>query len=225
MSRVVLFSHHCVNDKIIERFNNLINLNPTWDVHPIGFQGYSLLPNSLIVNKDKYPTNFELRETHPNHHVDWFDPDLFIYDGFLQCPNYDAYFLYEYDTICNIPIDYFFDTSLDFFGNNISYPANETWEWVERYRLTNKYHHHFKTLYAYGQSTCIYFKKHILEQCVNELFTNKHLYNNMLSELRGGTLAQKFTNLKKGRVDIDKFITWHQIDPCLTGEYFYHPMK
>lgn len=226
-TKLALFSHHYVSDTIVDRFNNLKRLNPDWDIKPIGFEGYDLLPDSIVVDKTKYPTNFNLRETHPNHHVDWFDPDLFIYDSFLQCPNYDAYFLYEYDTICNVSIDEFFDTSLDFFGNNISDPANETWEWVERYRLTNKNHHEFKTLYAYGQSTCVYFKKHILEQCVNQLFINKHLYNNMFCEIRGGVLAKQFTTLKKGRHDIERYISWspNNINIDLTKPYFYHPVK
>jgi hypothetical protein len=226
MSRLVLFSHHNLNEEILFRYDLLKSLNPTWDIKPIGFSEYTLLPNSIVVDKSIYPKNFKLRETHPNHHVDWFDPDLFLYDGYLKYPNYDAYFLYEYDTICNTSIDSFFDTTLDCFGNNISAPANESWEWIERYRSTNPYHTNFSSLYAYGQSTCIYMKNHILKECVNELLQNSHLYDNMLSEIRGGTLISKFTTLKKGREDIHKYISWISSNISITDQiYFYHPVK
>lgn len=226
-NKLILFSHHQVDSSVVDRFNNLKRLNTDWDVKPIGFDGYSLLTDSIVTKKDKYPTNFELRDTHPYHHIDWFDPDLFIYDAYLQYPNYESYFLYEYDTICNTSIDSFFDTNLDFFGNNISDPANETWEWITRYRSINKHHNHFKILYSYGQSTCIYFKNHILNKCVNELLVNKHLYNNMLSEVRGGTLVSQFTSLKKGREDIQKYISWtpNDINIDISKPHFYHPSK
>ncbi len=226
-NKLILFSHHEVNSVIVDRFNNLKQLNTDWDIKPIGFTGYNLLPNSIVTDKNKYPTNFALRDTHPYHNIDWFDPDLFIYDGYLQYPNYDSYFLYEYDTVCNTPINLFFDISLDFFGNNISDPSNETWEWIQRYRSLNDHHNYFKFLYSYGQSTCIYFKNHILKKCVNELFTNKHLYKDMFCEIRGGVLAKQFTDLKKGRSDIEKYISWtpNNIKVDLNKPHFYHPVK
>ncbi len=225
--KLILFSHHYVDDTIIDRFNNLKKFNPTWDICPIGFDGYSLLPDSLITNKEKYPTNYELVQYSDNKNVDWADPDLFLYEGYLQRPNYDSYFLYEYDTICNVSIDSFFRTDLDFFGNYISSPASEKWYWVEKYRLHNFENVNLQTLYGYGASTCIYVNNHILSKCVNEVLTNKHLYCNMLSEIRGGTLVSKFTTLKKGKEDIEKYISWNPtlIDIDKTKDYFYHPIK
>lgn len=226
-TKLVLFSHHYVSDVVIERINNLKRLNPNWDVKSIGFEGYNLLPDSIVVNKDKYPSNFELRGLHPNHHIDWFDPDFYLYDAYLQHPDYNGYFLYEYDTICNTSIDSFFDTSLDFFGNNVLNPAEEDWEWIQRYRSLNKYHTHFKSLYAYGQSTCIYMSNKILKYCVNEVIKNKHLYCNMLSEIRGGTLVKQITDLKVGVENISKYINWNSayINVDLNTPHFYHPVK
>lgn len=225
--KVIIFSHHKVDDLTIERFNKVKELNPTWDVCPIGFEGYQLLPNSIITNKEKYPTNKDIQYFAFYNHLDWFDPDLFLYEMYIQKPYYEEYFLYEYDTGSNIPIESFFDTNVDFFGNGICNPAREDWDWVKLYRKHNPYNIKFPTLYAYGQSTCIYFKNHILSKCVNEILTNKHLYNGMLSEVRGGTLVNQFTTLKKGREDIEKYISWtiNDIKVDLTKPYFYHPIK
>lgn len=225
--KLILFSHHYVDDLVISRFNNIKNLNSDWDIFPIGFEGYQLLSNSLITNKEKYPVNHGLVPYSDNKHVDWADPDLFLYDGYLQKPNYDSYFLYEYDTICNVSIDSFFDTSLDFFGNYISNPADEKWWWVEKYRLLNPHNTLLKTLYAYGASTCIYMINDIVSKCAKEVTTNKHLYNNMLSEIRGGTLVSNFTTLKKGRPDIEEYISWNPklIEVNKSKDYFYHPIK
>lgn len=227
IKKLILFSHHFVNIEIIDRFNHLKKLNPTWDLVPIGFEGYNLLPNSIITNKDKYPSNKDLHYFASYNHLDWFQCDLFLYEGYQQRPYYDRYFLYEYDTICNVSIDHFFNTNFDFFGNNIENPANEMWDWVKLYRKHNIYQSHFKELYSYGQSTCIYITNDILKKCVKEVITNKHLYNNMFCEIRGGTIINQFTNLKKGNCNIQKYISWNKdlISIDKTTDYFYHPIK
>jgi hypothetical protein len=225
--KLILFSHHSIDPYVIERFEAVKKLNPTWDVIPIGFKEHVLLPNSLIVDASLYPTDFDIQYHVPKYHVHWFECDLFLYDGYRQRPDYDAYFLYEYDTISNIGIDLFFDTSLDFFGNNIENPANEDWEWVKLYRKHNIYHRHFEKIYSYGQSTCIYMVNDIIKKCTEEVINNKHLYNNMLSEIRGGTLVHQFTDLKKGKRDVQNFISWtpSDINVNLNASYFYHPVK
>jgi hypothetical protein len=225
--KLILFSHHYVNDIIVDRFNVLKKLNPTWDVISIGFEGYDLLPNSIVTNKEKYPTNHGLVPYSLVKNVDWADPDIFLYDGYFQKPNYDSYFLYEYDTISNVSIEEFFNTNVDFFGNYICDPAPEEWWWVEKYRLLNQYNTYFNKLYGYGASTCVFMSNDIIRKCSNEVISNKHLYNNMLSEVRGGTLVSQFTSLKKGRNDIEKYISWKQelINIDLSKDYFYHPIK
>jgi hypothetical protein len=49
----------------------------------------------------------------------------------------------------------------------------------------------------------------------------------MLSEIRGGTLVSQFTELKKGRNDISKYISWVDKDITidLNKPHFYHPVK
>jgi hypothetical protein len=224
--KLILFSHHYADDFVKWNYENTKKLNSDWDVIPIGFPGYQLLPNSVVVDKSKYPTNFNVVRKHPDKHVDWADPDLFIYDGYFQFPNYEMYFLLEYDTISNVSVDKFFDMSLDFFGNNLNHPAAEDWYWVELYRECNPYSVNFKTLYGYGQSTCIFFKNEVLKKCYLEVTSNKHFYTDMLSEIRGGTLVKQFTELKKPREDIRDFIWW-ETNGLKFGqnEYFYHPIK
>jgi hypothetical protein len=226
-TKLALFSHHYFNETINERYINLKSLNPYWDVKPIGFEGYELLPDSIVVNKDKYPTNNLLKDYSNQKSADWCDPDLYLYDAYLKYPGYDAYFLYEYDTICNVGINEFFDTSLDFFGNNIVVPGEESWWWVEHYRKLNPHHIKFDKLYAYGQSTCIYMTNKVLKHCSEEVVKNKHLYCEMLSEIRGGTLVSQVTDLKRGRHDISKYISWtiDEINVDLSKKYFYHPIK
>lgn len=226
-TKLIIFSHHYVDETIKNRFLNLKQLNPTWDVLSIGFEGYDLIPNSLIVNKKKYPSNVSINYHVPDKSIDWFDCDLFAYDVYLQKPDYKEYFLYEYDTICNVSIDSFFDTNVNFFGSTVCNPGSESWEWVKLYRKHNLNNKKFPVLYSYGQSTCIYFKNEILKLCVNEILNNKFLYDNMFCEVRGGTIVSKFTDLKKGKSNIEKYISWtpNDIKVDLSIPHFYHPVK
>ena len=225
--KLILFSHHYVDDIIVERFDNLKNLNPSWNIIPIGFERYELLDGSIITNREKYPSNKDIHYYVPNNHLDWFDGDLCLYDIYRHYNDYNEYFLYEYDTICNVSIESFFNTRLDFFGSTICNPGEESWEWIKLYRKHNIYNEKFKNIYSCGQTTCIYFKNHILKQCVEEVLKNNHLYNNMFSEIRCGTLVNQFTELKRGMDNIDKFISWNVNDISVNKNipYFYHPVK
>jgi hypothetical protein len=224
--QLIIFSHHYVDEFVMWNFNNVKNLNPDWDILPIGFNGYSLIEHSLVVDKSLYPINDSLIPYSPIKTSDWADPDLFIYESWRKFPYYEGYFLYEYDTVCNINISSFFNINVDFFGNNINNPANENWMWVELYRKFNEYSSNFTKLYGYGQSTCIYSKNYILEQCYYELIENKKFYNSMLSEIRGGTLFKKFCELIPSRSDINDFIWWKKLEiKNIKKEYFYHPIK
>jgi len=225
--KLIIFSHHYFNDEIIDRFYNLKNLNPHWDIVSIGFEGYNLLKDSIYIKKDIYPSNKDIQYYVQNKSLDWFDGDLCLYDVYTKLPEYDEYFLYEYDTICNVSIESFFDTSLDFFGSTICNPGREDWEWVKLYRQHNNHNVIFDKIYSCGQTTTIYFKNHILKQCVDELNKNKHLYSNMFSEIRCGTLVNQFTTLKKGRDDISRYISWtaNYITLEKNIPYFYHPVK
>ena len=138
--KLILFSHHKVDGLTIDRFNTVKKLNPSWDVIPIGFKGYELLEGSIITNREKYPTNKKLIEFAHVHNEDWANPDLFLYDGYFQMPNYDEYFLYEYDTMCNVSIEEFFNTNVDFFGNGVRSPADEKWWWPELFFALKVFH-------------------------------------------------------------------------------------
>jgi hypothetical protein len=226
-NKLIIFTHHYVNDNIKDRFLNVKKLNPNWDIISAGFDNYDLLPNSSVVSCNKYPTNKQLIKNLNVYNEDWANPDLILYDIYFKFPDYKEYFLYEYDTISNVSIDSFFNTNVDFFGNNIRTPADENWYWILQYRKLNSNNYMFKNLHSYGQSTCIYFKNHILKYCAEEVLKNKHLYCEMLSEIRGGTLVNQITTLKKGRIDIENFISWtpNEIKINLNIPYFYHPVK
>ncbi len=129
--KLILFSHHYVDLNIIDRFKNLKKLNPYWDVISIGFEGCNLLDNSIQIKKNIYPSNKDIHYYVPNNHLDWFDGDLCLYDIYRHYNDYNEYFLYEYDTICNVSIESFFDTRLDFFGSTICNPGEESWEWIK----------------------------------------------------------------------------------------------
>jgi hypothetical protein len=225
--KLIIFTHHFKDDFVKWNFENIKKLNTDWDIISVGFSKNStLLENSIIVNKEKYPINNKLIEHFYVPTVEWSEPDLFLYESYFQYPNYESYFMYEYDTVCNVPIENFFDTSVDFFGNNIFNPAPETWWWAELYRKFNTNNVLFPTLFAYGQSTCVYFKNNILKQCSEEIVKNKDLYCQMLSELRGGTIVSKFTKLIQSKENIKDYIWWEKsVLKFGMKEYFYHPIK
>jgi hypothetical protein len=227
MKRAVIFTHH--EDKPItrERLEKVKRLNPEWDVFPAGFKGYALIEGSHEAVKDGFPSNKKLAE-YTGFKEDWLDPDLIFYDFYRNHPNYDGYFVYEYDTICNVPIEKFFDTNFPFVGNDIRDPASPKWHWDIMYRKLNPLHTYFPKLRSYGISSCLYFSKRIMEKCVEELTANKKFYDCMISEARGGTIINMYTELRRAKPDINKYIGWRlqDIDPDLSREeYFYHPIK
>lgn len=223
---VIFFTHHKNDEFTFSNFNKLIQFNKNWDVIPVGFKQYSLIPNSLHVDKTKYPSNEQLINFMPVGvtDVEWSEPDLLFYESFFNYPFYEKYFFLEWDCVFNVGVDEFFPTNeFDFFGNNIEDPASEDWEYVKVYR---KYGGCVKSLASYGQSCCVFFTNKILKQVSNEVVLNKHLYKNMLSELRGGTLTKKFTDIKRSRNDIKNYIYWRKDELIFrTNSYFYHPIK
>lgn len=226
-NRLIIFSHYYVDKKVINTFDNVKLLNPEWDIVPIGFENYELLENSLIIKKDEYPSNKDIQYYDAKKRLEWYEGDLCLYDCYLKLPNYEEYFLYEYDTICNVSIRSFFNTNVDFFGNNIDNPIKENKEWVTLYRKHNSYNYYFDKFYSCGQTTALYFKNKILKQCTEELIENKIFYDNMFSEVRCGTLVNKFTNLIQSRSNIKEYISWKIEDIILDFDvpYFYHPVK
>jgi hypothetical protein len=113
----------------------------------------------------------------------------------------------------------------DFFGNNCFTISNddESWEFVKIYK---KYGGEMQNLASYGQSCCVFFTNDILKKVTEEILQNSVLYSDMLSELRCGTIVNKFTTIKKARDDIRDFVWWNNTDLVFgKGHYFYHPIK
>lgn len=227
MKKLIIFTHHFVNDFVKWNFKNIKKLNPTWDIIPVGFNKYNLLDSSIKVCCDKYPKNDNLIKEYPQYEVEWSQPDILFYESYIQNPNFEKYFIIEWDCISNVSIESFFPdiNNNDFLGNNISVfeDSDDSWEFIKKYK---KYGGVLKNLASYGQSCCLYFSNGVLQKISEEVIKNKHLYNNMLSELRGGTLINKFSGLKKLRDDIRDFVWWNNMDLVFgKNQYFYHPIK
>ena len=225
MSRLIIFTHHFVDDFVLWNFKNLKNLNPDWLVLPIGFEGHQLLSGSSVASKDNYPNN-KLLARYRKKSEEWLSPDLLLWEAYRQNPHYDEYFLYEYDTVCNVSIDSFFDTNLDFFCPSVhcNTPSDQHW-WVSPYRTFNPLNVRNRLLYTVGQYTCLYFKNCVLKSSYEEVTANPRLYDNLLSEIRTGTIVKKFTDLKNGHEGMNNFINWKPIEMDFSKEYFYHPVK
>jgi hypothetical protein len=224
--KLAIFSHHFVNDFVKWNFANLRRLNPTWDVISIGFDNYNLLQDSLVVDKSIYPSNSRLAQAFKTYNEDWCDPDFFLYEAYRRRPNYDGYFLCEYDTVGNTAINDFFDTSVDFFGNNISQPVDESWYWVEQYRRLNDFAEENLNLATCGQLACVYASARVAKLCYEEVTRNKRIYDDMLSELRLGTIVSKFCKMDKARMDIRDYIWWERAGLRFgRKKWFYHPVK
>lgn len=225
-NKAIIFTHFKNTDFEVENSVIIKKLNPSWDFYSIGFEGYDLLADSLVATRENYPNNTGLsvitNECCDN--PDWYSCDILFCEAYRQIPNYNSYFIIEYDTICNCSIEKFFNLDKDFFGNNIKYDVTN-WEWTKRYlKFSNSSERDFGTT---GQTTCLYFNNYVLKKFYEEMTINKDIYNNMFSELRLGTVMKSLGVLNKSREDIDKFISYEEwrIEPNLNQDYFYHPVK
>ena len=225
--RVIFFTHHGNNS--FEQINLQIvkKLNPEWDVIPIGFEGYILLEDSAVAYRDGYPCNISLScngESTPA--VDWYSADILFAEAYRQYPNYKDYFFYEYDTISNVSVDSFFDTSVPFFGPRCVYPPPNDWNWIKSYlKFANSQKLKFGNA---GQTTCMFFQNEILKQFYTKITENhRKVYNNMFSELRIGTIVGATGEIRKSRDDIEEYISWKDSYIKLNYErdFFYHPIK
>lgn len=227
-NKVIFFTHHTNTEFERINFEIVRNLNSGWDIIPIGFEGYNLLPGSTIAYREKYPCNYELsQKNHSNNCVDWYSADILFAEAYRHHSYYKNYFFYEYDTICNVSIDSFFDTSVPFFSTTALYPRpNNYWNWIRDYLF-------FKNArdIMFGQSgvtTCVYFENSILRQYYIKLLENPYnVYDNMFSELRLGTIIGQICNPTKSRPDIDEYINWKDIyiNANFDRDFFYHPVK
>lgn len=225
MNKAIFYTHHKNDDFTRWNFFNIKNLNPLWDVIPVGFENFDLLEGSLKVNTSKYPTNNNLIKRYSQYNISWSESDLLFYDSYFQRPDYQKYFFIEWDCVSNVSVDEFFPTNtFDVFGNNSFYcNLKDKWEFVEEYI---KWGGEITELASYGQSCCVFFKRNVLKQISEELIANKDLYNDMFSELRGGTLIIKFNKLVQPREDIREFIWWEKNGlKFKSKKYFYHPIK
>lgn len=222
----VVFLTHIRNTKFENKNIEIVRqLNPEWEVIPLGFSGYNLLPNSLIAERRNYPSNYELSQLH-NYNSDWLSADILFCEGYRLKPNYDKYFFYEYDTISNVSIKNFFNLSLNCFCVDNKFPVEREWNWVEDYlKINNNSSIKFG---AAGQTTCMFFTNKVLENYRDILISNPGgIYNNMVSELRLGTILGNEGLLNKSRADIDNFISYdvNHLNIDLNKDFFYHPVK
>lgn len=228
---LILFSHHFVKEHIEDRFKLLKEFNKDCDIKAIGFKdSKNLLTESIIVDTKKYPNN-EAFSRYFNKHTNWSETDLFLYEAYFQYPNYDKYFLLEYDTIFNTSIKEFFPKikECNHFGSNVYNDLNENWIFYKIYKEKNQKFLTIKETASIGQTTCIYVNNELLSLISKEIIEKKEIYSSMNAELRLGTLIKKFNKqLIKSREDIHEYISWEEsrINIDLKKEqYFYHPVK
>lgn len=223
----IFYTHHYRDGFVDDNFKKLRQLNVEWDIYSIGFKGNTLLPGSLIANKDKYPTNARIKDALP---IEWSEADLLFCEAYRHKPNYNYYFFIEYDTIFNVPVlDFFNIEGEDFLGCNVDSNPGLDWIWIQNFERFIERH---KDVALYddsygsgGQTTCVSFNNIMLRYYRNELIKNKDYYESMFSELRLGTVLKKYTTLRNIRSDISNYISWNPdwITFNFKKPYFYHP--
>lgn len=231
--KLIIFCHHFIDFNIEYRFSLLRTFNPSWDIVSIGFEKHkqNLLNNSIIVDINQYPNNNMACEARPGSNIEWVMADTFLYETYKHLPNYDKYFLIEYDTIFNCSIEDFFPKINEYnhFGSNAFNSLNESWIFYQIYKKYNQHHLAIENCGSIGQTTCIYMDNNLLKKAVLEINNNKHLYSQMNSELRLGTIIKKINGtVMSGRDDISDYISWdrERIKLDLSkNQYFYHPVK
>jgi hypothetical protein len=118
-------------------------LNPSWDVVSIGFEKHknNLLKDSILVDINKYPNNDKVCEVRAGYGAEWVMGDSFLYEAYNQLPNYDKYFLIEYDTICNCSIESFFSNinTDNHFGRNTFKNLKRNMIFYQIYKKNNPY--------------------------------------------------------------------------------------
>lgn len=229
MKKLIIYTHFKNTEFEKINFDHLKKLNPNWDIVPVGFNNQDLIENSLSVNPETYPCNKKLSlECKCNEN--WLSCDILIAETFFNYPNYDGYFLYEFDTICNVPIENFFEINGDFLGNNCEENIqSKPWEWINYYKQLTL--NTSSKLGTSGQNTCMYFSKNAISHFYNEMKLNKNnIYDNMLSELRIGTIVQQKFKIKRIKETISKYVSCdpndkNLIDINLNEALFYHPVK
>jgi len=225
----VILSHHYVDNVVTSRYNRLKYYNPKATIYPVGLPGYELLDGSAFIDRDLWPNNDKMHLNMEQHFcADWSLGDLHIYQAYLDNPDYDYYFLVEYDTAFNTPILDFFDiTSKQCGGNSVD--ANITsWIWHQVYKSQtfNVKELTSKELGNSGVTTCLWFSNSILSLIVKECLDNKDRYNNMFSELRLGSLIKKYATLNLSKQNISEFISYSNDKLNWSHEkFFYHPCK
>ena len=227
MKLCVIYSHYYVDEVVKYRFDNLRSLNPDAQIVPVGLSGYTLLPNSLFVDRNIWPNNNNLNCNISNK-IDWTLGDLCVYQTFLNHNNFDYYFLIEYDTAFNTSILDFFDIESKQYAGNVPDCNLSKWCWFKRYKFSRSKIKKIpdNELASTGPTTCLWWSHNILQKVVTECFLNKNIYCNMFSELRLGTLTKKFTKISKNLPNNSDFISWdHENIKENHSKFFYHPRK
>lgn len=231
---LIIFSHHYFNEEIMRRYHLLKKNNTTWDLISIGFEEHKkdLINESIVVSSKNYPDNSKVSENaRGDTHTNWSQPDLFLYEAYLRFPHYEKYFLIEYDTAFNCSIEDFFPNinTFNHFGNNV---FNELGDWWIFYQIYKKYNIDYLPIEqcaSIGQATCLYLDNKLISLITKEVINNKNQYDQMVGELRLGTLVKKFNKtLIKSREDISNFISFDASNLNFDfnqSKYFYHPFK
>ena len=229
----IVFTHFNTSKVTLHHFNSLKRYNPSKKIFPVGFANHKLLESSHFV-KDffRYPVNDQLDNqvkklvTNPSKY--WSISDFLIYDFFLNFSQFDAYFFVEWDTFCNCSIEDFYGADLErdcFSPRTVPYQNLKSWMWFDYLSQEQK---EMPGLGGATPITCMYFKNSVLQKMTSLLLENPRKYDNMISEMRVGSLIQQagyeLFSCRGLTVNFKESKTFKvYIENNVRG--FYHPVK
>jgi len=231
MTTAIIFTHHKVDDVVINNYNRIKQFNPDKQIYTVGFKNMDLLPNSFIVddNQEYLPKNIKaIRPDEPNF-IYWTQADLLIYD-FAHHNEliYDRYLLLEWDTWCNCSIEEFYGDSLkkETFGHTMHHPPKDKWVWYEM--LTEEQKNKFLVFGGYTPTSGLLFSKDILIKINEHIIKYPRLYDDVFSELRLGSIIKSLTGyLDTPFYDAHTYMNWKNdlISFDKNKKGYYHPIK
>jgi hypothetical protein len=231
MTTAIIFTHHKVDDVVLNNYNRIKQFNPDKQIYTVGFKNMDLLPNSFIVDdsQEYLPKNIKaIRPDQPNF-IYWTQADLLIYD-FAHHNEliYDRYLLLEWDTWCNCSIEEFYGDSLkkETFGHTMHYPSEDKWVWYEM--LTEEQKNKFLIFGGYTPTSGLLFSKDLLIKMNEHIIKYPRRYDDVFSELRLGSIIKSLKGyLDTPFHDAHTYMNWKSdlilFDKNKKG--YYHPIK
>jgi hypothetical protein len=223
----IIFLHHKTCDVTLNNLKQMKYHNPNKKLYTVGFDGFELIENSHIVDKNSvvYPNN-DMMISNNKDWLYWSEADLLIYNFYINYPNYARYIITEWDVYCNCSAEEFYGDLYyeDILAHGVVNDTNiKDWSW---YYFLNDQQRNIPNLGGIGP-VLIVFSNKALNDITNLATKNPRYYDNMFSELRMGTLASHCGYVPKQFMTNDTFVSWKyefiKFDANVRG--WYHPIK